>query len=321
MERVLVTGGAGFIGSHLVERLVNGGYRVRVLDSFETGKPENLEHLRGKFELVEGDVRNPEVARKACEGISVVFHQAALPSVPRSVSDPVKSFEITLMGTNVLLCAARDAKVRRVVQASSSSVYGDQPELPKHEKMPPAPRSPYAAHKLGAEQLGVAFSASMGIEVVGLRYFNVFGPRQDPNSQYAAVVPKFAVSCLEGVGPTIFGDGEQSRDFTFVENVVEANLAASKAPGASGGVFNVACGARTTVNELFRMIAEATGATHVRPKYEPTRAGDVKHSLAAIESAQKVLGWKPRVDLAEGIARTVAWYKAQHEAKHGARKR
>jgi nucleoside-diphosphate-sugar epimerase len=318
MERVLVTGGAGFIGSHIVERLVKDGHAVRVLDSFETGKRENLEHLRGRFELMEGDVRDTDACRRACAGVSIVYHQAALPSVPRSVSEPQKSFEITLLGTNVLLCAARDAKVRRVVQASSSSVYGDQPELPKHEKMPPAPRSPYAAHKLGAEQLGVAFSASMGLEVVGLRYFNVFGPRQDPNSEYAAVVPKFAVSCLEGIAPTIFGDGEQSRDFTFVENVVDANLAAGRAPGASGGVFNVACGARTTVNQLFRMIAEATNATRIHPNYHPTRAGDVKHSLASIDAAERALNWRPRIDLAEGIARTVAWYKAQHDAKHGA---
>ena len=195
------------------------------------------------------------------------------------------------------------------MQASSSSVYGDQPTLPKHEDMPPAPRSPYAAHKLGAEQLGVAFASSMGIEVVALRYFNVFGPRQDPKSEYAAVVPRFVTMCLSKEAPTIYGDGEQSRDFTFVENVVEANLAAARAPGASAGVFNIACGARTTVNELFSMIAESVGVPQLKPRYVPTRAGDVKHSLASIERAQKVLGFTPRVDLREGIARTVDWYK------------
>lgn len=308
MKRVLVTGGAGFIGSHLVERLLALGHDVRVLDSFETGKRENLAPF-SKVELLEADIRDEAACRRACEGVDVVFHQAALPSVPRSVAEPGRAFEITLGGTNQLLMAARAAGVRRVVQASSSSVYGDQPTLPKHEEMPPAPRSPYAAHKLGAEQLGVAFAATMGIEVVALRYFNVFGPRQDPRSEYAAVVPRFVTACLSRQAPTIYGDGEQSRDFTFVENVVEANLAAARAPGASGGVFNVACGERTTVNELFRLIAEAVGVPELRPSYVPTRAGDVKHSLASIERARSILGFSPRVDLREGIARTVDWYR------------
>ncbi|MEZ0229876.1 MAG: SDR family oxidoreductase [Planctomycetota bacterium] len=311
MDRVLVTGGAGFIGSHLVERLVKEGRTVRVLDSFETGKRENLAAWRSEIELIEGDIRDLGTCKKACAGVDVVFHQAALPSVPRSVAEPLKSFEITLQGTNTLLVAAREANVRRVVQASSSSIYGDQPTLPKHEEMPPAPRSPYAAHKLGAEQLGVAFSASMGLEVVALRYFNVFGPRQDPNSQYAAVVPKFAVCCLQGERPTIYGDGEQSRDFTFVENVVEANLAASTAEKAPGGVFNIACGDRTTVNDLFRMIQKFSGAEGVEPYYVPTRAGDVKHSLASVDAARKILGFTPRVNLAQGLERTVAWYRMQ----------
>jgi nucleoside-diphosphate-sugar epimerase len=311
MDRVLVTGGAGFIGSHLVERLVKEGRAVRVLDSFETGKRENLAAWRSEIELIEGDIRDLATCKKACSGVEVVFHQAALPSVPRSVAEPLKSFEITLQGTNTLLVAAREANVRRVVQASSSSIYGDQPTLPKHEEMPPAPRSPYAAHKLGAEQLGVAFSSSMGLEVVALRYFNVFGPRQDPNSQYAAVVPKFAVCCLQGERPTIYGDGEQSRDFTFVENVVEANLLAAVAEKASGGVFNIACGDRTTVNDLFRMIQKFAGADGVEPNYVPTRAGDVKHSLASVDAARKVLGFTPRINLAQGLERTVAWYRAQ----------
>ncbi|MBI3726297.1 NAD-dependent epimerase/dehydratase family protein, partial [bacterium] len=199
--------------------------------------------------------------------------------------------------------------VRRVVQASSSSIYGDQPTLPKHEGMPPSPRSPYAAHKLAAEQLGVAFSASMGLEVVALRYFNVYGPRQDPASQYAAVVPRFIEACLDRASPTIYGDGEQTRDFTYVENVVEANLLAASAPGVSGGVFNVACGERTSVNELFRLIASVAGTESIRPKHEPERAGDVKHSVASIESASRELGFAPTIDLLAGIERTFAWFR------------
>ena len=311
MDRVLVTGGAGFIGSHLVEHLVSQGATVRVLDSFETGKRENLAPFHDRIELVEGDIRDLGTCKKACAGVDVVFHEAALPSVPRSVAEPLKSFDITLRGTNTLLVAAREANVRRVVQASSSSIYGDQPTLPKHEEMPPAPRSPYAAHKLGAEQLGVAFAASMGIEVVALRYFNVFGPRQDPESQYAAVVPRFIVACLQGERPTIHGDGEQSRDFTHVENVVQANLAAARTPEASGQVFNVACGERFSVNELFRAIQKATGAKGIEPSYVPARTGDVKHSLASIDAARKVLGYEPRVTLASGLEKTVAWYRAR----------
>ncbi|HZV00382.1 MAG TPA: SDR family oxidoreductase [Planctomycetota bacterium] len=318
MDNVLVTGGAGFIGSHLVATLVEEGHRVRVLDSFETGKRENVAPWRADIELVEGDIRDLATCKKACAGVDIVFHQAALPSVPRSVAEPLKSFEITLGGTNTLLVAAREAGVRRVVQASSSSVYGDQPTLPKHEGMPPAPRSPYAAHKLGAEQLGVAFAASMGIEVVALRYFNVFGPRQDPTSQYAAVVPKFIVSCLQGERPTIYGDGEQSRDFTYVANVVDANLRAAHAPAkVSGCVYNVACGERVTVNELFHMIRGATGAMAIEPIYVATRAGDVKHSLAAIDAARQDLGYEPRVSLRDGLEKTVAAYRDRLVASRG----
>jgi UDP-glucose 4-epimerase len=320
-DRILVTGGAGFIGSHLVERLVTDGASVRVLDSFETGKRENLAPVKDEIELIEGDIRDPAVCRRACAGVSIVFHEAALPSVPRSIEEPVKSFEITLGGTNTLLVAAREAGVARVVQASSSSIYGDQPELPKHEKMPPAPRSPYAAHKLGAEQLGVAFAASMGIEVVGLRYFNVFGPRQDPASQYAAVVPRFVVSCLAGESPTIYGDGGQSRDFTYIEDVVEANLKAARAKGASGGVFNIAAGSQTTVNEVFRMIARATGREGLEPRYEPARAGDVRHSFASIDAAREGLGFAPRIALDEGIVKTVGWYRSQLVPNTSARTR
>jgi UDP-glucose 4-epimerase len=232
-----------------------------------------------------------------------------MPSVPRSIEEPQRSFEINVLGTNVLLLAAREARVRRVIQASSSSVYGDAPTLPKHEDLPPAPRSPYAAHKLAAEQLGVAFSASLGLEVVGLRYFNVFGPRQDPKSQYAAVVPRFAVALLDGKAPEIYGDGEQSRDFTYIENVVEANLRAADAPGAGGAVVNVACGERITINHLFELIAKEVGATAIRPKYLAARAGDVKHSLASIERAKQVIGFEPVVGLEEGIRRTVEWFR------------
>jgi UDP-glucose 4-epimerase len=311
MDRVLVTGGAGFIGSHLVERLTGDGASVRVLDSFETGKRENLAPFADRIELMEGDIRDLATCKKACAGVDVIFHEAALPSVPRSVAEPLKSFEITLAGTNTLLVAAREAGVRRVVQASSSSIYGDQPTLPKHEAMAPAPRSPYAAHKLGAEQLGVAFAASMGIEVVALRYFNVFGPRQDPASTYAAVVPRFAVACLQGEPPTIHGDGEQSRDFTYVENVVEANLLAARAENASGLVLNIACGERITVNELFRRIRAIAGRGDLEPVYTPERAGDVKHSLASIDAARQSLGYAPRVSLDTGLEKTLAWYRAR----------
>jgi nucleoside-diphosphate-sugar epimerase len=306
---VLVTGGAGFIGSHLVEKLVSLGIETRVLDSFETGRRENLASVEGKVLVLEGDIRDEETCARAVKGVEVVLHQAALPSVPRSVEEPKRSFEINVQGTNTLLLAARDAGVRRVVQASSSSVYGDAPSLPKHEDLPPAPRSPYAAQKLAAEQLGVAFTTSLGLEVVGLRYFNVFGSRQNPKSQYAAVVPRFTVALLDGEAPTIYGDGEQSRDFTHIDNVVEANLRAADAPKAAGSFMNIACGERTTLNDLFRLIAAAIGNTTLKPRYEPTRAGDVKHSLASIDRARELIGFEPRVTLEDGIRRTVEWYR------------
>ena len=309
MYAALVTGGGGFIGSHVVERLLELGHRVRVLDSFDTGKPENLAHVRDRIDLVRGDVRDHAVCRAACEGIAIVFHLAPLPSVPLSVEEPIRTFDVTLGGTNAILAAARQAGVRRVVQASSSAIYGDDPALPKHEELLPRPRSPYAAHKLAAEQLGVAFAASVGLEVVALRLFNVFGPRQDPKSLYAAVVPKFVTACLAGEAPTIHGDGEQTRDFVYVGDVAAAFALAADAPGASGGVFNIALGERISVNRLFELISRAAGVPGLAAKHEPARAGDVKHSVASVEAARRGLGFTPGVSLAEGLARTVEWYR------------
>ena len=311
-SHVLVTGGCGFIGSHLVRALLAQGARVRVLDDLSTGRASNLEGVeRAHLELIQDDLRDPAACRRACAGVEVVYHQAAVPSVPRSVEEPETTFAVNVGGTHTLLLEARAARVRRVVLASSSSVYGDQPELPKHERMPPAPASPYAAQKLAGEQLALAFSRSMGIEAAALRYFNVYGPRQDPSSGYAAVIPAFAAALLRGQAPRINGDGEQTRDFTFVEDVVRANLAACEAPGASGQTFNVAGGRRITINELFRRVADALGLSDARPEHGPARAGDVRDSLASIEAAREVLGWAPQVSLEEGIARTVAAYQAE----------
>jgi len=311
----LVTGGCGFIGSHIVRALLERGERVRVLDDLSTGRRENLADVIADVELLERDLRDPDACAAACQGAEVVYHQAAMPSVARSVADPAGSFDVNVQGSHTLLLAARAAGVRRVVLASSSSVYGNQPELPKHEAMAPQPESPYAAQKLAMEQLAMAFSRSLGLEATALRYFNVYGPRQDPNSAYAAVIPAFAAALLRGEAPTIHGDGEQTRDFTFVGDVVRANLAAAAAPSAAGEVVNVAGGRRISINTLAAQIAAVLGAEHLRPLHTAPRPGDVRDSLAAIERAREVLGYAPGVGLEQGIRITVDAYRGERSAR------
>jgi nucleoside-diphosphate-sugar epimerase len=306
--RMLVTGGGGFIGSHLVERLLLDGHEVRVLDNFATGRRENLLTVLDSVELVEGDIQSYERAHTAVRGCDIVFHQAALPSVPRSVQDPLTSHASNVTGTLNVLLAARDSGVQRVVFASSSSVYGTNPTLPKREEVTPLPISPYAVAKLAAENYCRAFSAVYGLETVSLRYFNVFGPRQDPLSQYSAVIPNFISAGLEGRRPTVFGDGEQSRDFTYVDNVVEANVLAARADGIVGSTFNAACGERITLNRLLADL-EAVLDTSISADYADARAGDVTHSQADISKIGQELGYRPVVDFEEGLRRTVAYYQ------------
>jgi UDP-glucose 4-epimerase len=308
VSRVLVTGGGGFIGSHLVRSLVAAGHQVRVLDNFTTGNRANLAGLEGEYELVEGDIQSYERASAAVRGCEVVFHQAAMPSVPRSVQDPLTSNASNVIGTLNILLAARDHDVRRVVSASSSSVYGAGQQLPKREDQTPLPISPYAVAKLAGEGYCRSFGAVYGLETVALRYFNVFGPRQDPTSQYAAVVPNFIRAGLLGTRPTVHGDGEQSRDFTYVANVVAANLLAMEADVASGSVYNIACGERTTLNDLIAEIGRQVGRT-LDPDHIDSRAGDVRHSLADVSLARGELGYHVEIDLAEGLRRTIDYYR------------
>jgi len=308
MATFLVTGVAGFIGSNLAEALLARGHRVRGLDNFLTGKPENLQGLDG-LEFVEGDVRDPEACRRACEGVDFVLHEAALGSVPRSIEDPVLSNECNVTGTLNLLVAAREAGVRRFVFAASSSAYGDTPTLPKVEDMVPQPLSPYALTKLAGEEYCRLFFELYGLETVSLRYFNVFGKRQDPFSTYAAVIPKFVSALLKGEPPEIYGDGEQTRDFTYIADVVQANLRACEAPReACGKVYNVAYGERISLNELYREIAGLLGRD-LEPRYGPPRPGDVKHSLADISRAREHLGYRPAYDVRRGLAEAIAWYR------------
>jgi len=305
----LVTGGAGFIGSNLVDALVARGDRVRVLDDFSTGRRENLAAQPG-VEVVEGDLRDAAVVRRAVAGVDGVFHQAALRSVPRSVDDPLSSNQVNVTGTLVLLLACRDAGVRRVVYASSSSVYGDDPALPKVETLPTRPVSPYAISKLAAEHYCQTFARLYGLETVSLRYFNVFGPRQNPESKYSAVIPRFLAQALAGEPLEVHGDGEQSRDFTYIDNVVEGNLRAMAAPGVSGEVFNIACGTRHSLIAIADAIADFLGRQLPRAHTGP-RAGDVRHTLADITKAERLLGYRPKVDFATGMRRTCEYFVAR----------
>ncbi|MEW6440301.1 MAG: SDR family oxidoreductase [bacterium] len=303
----LVTGGAGFIGSHIAETLVREGERVRILDNFATGKRANVEPFLDRIELAEADLCNLEDVRAAMRGVAFVLHQGALPSVPKSVQDPLGTNEANINGTLNVLIAARDAGVKRVVYAASSSAYGDSPALPKEESMKPEPLSPYALQKYAGELYCGIFWHLYGLETVSLRYFNVFGPRQDPASQYAAVIPRFITALRDGIPPTIYGDGEQSRDFTYVENVVRANILAARAAGAAGEMMNFACGSRYTLNHLCRLLQEIM-STRIEPVHEEARAGDVRHSQADIRKSQRLLGYTAHVPFEEGLRRTVAFF-------------
>ena len=307
MANYLVTGGAGFIGSNVARKLLELRHQVRVLDNFLTGKRENLADIRGDIDLIEGDLRNFEAVRQAAQGVEYILHLGALPSVPRSVADPLLSNDINVNGTLHVLEAARQQGVKRVVFSSSSSIYGDTPTLPKREDMPLNPLSPYAAHKAAGELYCRVYQNMFHVETVCLRYFNVFGLRQDPASQYAAVIPRFITALRSGGQPTIYGDGEQSRDFTHIDNVVAANIAASTAPDAAGEVINIACGERVTINELARRIGALLGK-EAAPQYLPARAGDVKHSLADISKARRLLNYADTVNLDTGLRRTVEWF-------------
>jgi UDP-glucose 4-epimerase len=300
----LVTGGAGFIGSHLVDALLAAGWRVRVLDDLSSGREENLATAGDAVDLVRGDLCVPETLARAMDGVEIVFHEGAVPSVPRSVAEPLRTHRVNASGTLGVLEAARQAGVRRVVYAASSSAYGDTPQLPKIETMPANPRSPYALQKWTGETYCRLYTELYGLETVALRYFNVFGPRQNPASEYAAVVPRFAVACLRGEPAVIYGDGGQTRDFTFVADAVQANLLAADAEKAVGAVVNVAGGKRVSLLELLGTIAELCG-TKIPPRHEPGRAGDVRDSLADLGRARDLLGFAPRVSLREGLARTV----------------
>lgn len=306
---VLVTGGAGFIGSHLVDTLLDRGARVRVLDDLSTGRLENLAAARSRIEFLEGDIRDAETCRRACDGVEFVFHQAARGSVPRSMKDPASTIAVNVAGTANVFGAAREAKVGRVIFASSSSVYGDSATLPKREGEEGRPLSPYAASKVMNEQLADVFAICFGMSFIGLRYFNVYGPRQDPDGPYAAVIPRFFKTCLSGEAPVIYGDGEQSRDFTFVSDAVAANVCAAEAPKpAHGTAFNVAGGRRVTVNELARLVCELTGS-RCEPLHVAPRPGDIVHSLADPSRAQASLGWAPEVGLPRGLALAYAHYR------------
>ena len=315
MAHYLVTGGAGFIGSHLTEELARMGHRVRVADSLVTGKRSNLDHISG-IDFLEGDLADLEFARRAVDGCEYVLHQAAIPSVPRSVADPLTSHRANVEATLKVLLAARDARVKRLVFAASSSAYGDTPTLPKREDMPSNPQSPYALQKVIGEQYLQMFTRLYGLETVSIRYFNVFGPRQDPTSPYSGVISVFATALLEHRPPTIFGDGEQTRDFTYVANVVNGVLRACEAAGASGEVINVATAGRISLNQLFEEMRRLIGAD-VRPNYADSRAGDVRDSQADISKARTLLGYEPTVSFEDGLKKTVDWYRTAGAAAAG----
>jgi nucleoside-diphosphate-sugar epimerase len=308
MEKFLVTGGAGFIGSNICGKLVSQGCFVRVIDNLLTGKRSNLADIADKIEFIEADMGDERIAHSAMKDIDVVLHQGALPSVPRSIDDPAATHKHCVDATFTLLLAARDAGIKRFVYASSSSAYGDTPTLPKVETMQPQPLSPYAVGKLVGEHYCSVFSKVFGLETISLRYFNVFGPYQDPTSQYAAAIPAFVTAILKDEPPTVFGDGQQSRDFTYVDNIVEANLLAARAEHTAGEVINVACGEAVTVNATIDMINELVGKD-IRPIYDAPRPGDVKHSLADISLAQDLIGYEPTVPYKQGLQKAIDWYR------------
>ena len=307
-ELYLVTGGAGFIGSNIAEALVNAGKKVRIIDNLSTGHIENISDFSAQVDFIQGDIRYLNTVMEVMDGVDYVLHQAALPSVPRSIQTPIESNDNNLNGTLNILYAAAKSDVKRVVYAASSSAYGDAEQLPKIEDMAPKPLSPYAVNKLAGELYCSVYSHVFGLETVALRYFNVFGPRQDPNSYYSAVIPKFIKALLEGKPSVIYGDGEQSRDFSYIDNVVSANLLACKAPDASGQMMNLACGERTSLNSLYQMLQDIMGV-NIPAKYTDPRAGDVKHSLADIEKAKSLLGYKVLVPVQDGLMKTVDWFK------------
>lgn len=309
----LVTGGAGFIGSHLVRGLLGRGHAVRVLDDFSSGNRDNLHDTSASIDLIEGSAADPAVAARACADMDVVLHEAAIPSVPRSIDNPGASHVANTNGTFQLLLAARDAGVRRFVYAASSSAYGETAQLPKIETMPTSPLSPYAVQKLSGEHYCKIFYECYGLSTLALRYFNVFGPYQNPKSQYAAAIPAFITAILQGESPKVYGDGEQTRDFTYIDNVIEANVLAANAPDARGDVVNIACGASISVNRIIEMINERLGR-NVQPNYVPTRPGDIRDSWADIALARERIGYQPIVDIAEGLKRTIEWYQTRTQA-------
>lgn len=309
MASVLVTGGAGFIGSHLATRLLALGHRVRVFDDLSSGKLTNLEHVKSQVDFVQGDLRYDEECLRVCRDIEFVFHQAAIPSVPKSVEEPEASHDVNVNGTFNILRGAVRQKVRRVIYAASSSAYGNTAESPKHEGIRPEPLSPYAVQKLLGEQYARAFTECYGLETISLRYFNVFGTRQDPQSQYAAAIPAFVTAMLRGEPPTIYGDGEQTRDFTYIDNVVEGNMLAMQAARTCGEAVNVACGGAISVNHVIAEINRLLG-TNVKPKYVPARTGDVRHSCADIRRSRELLGFKPIVSFEAGLTRAIDYYRS-----------
>ena len=310
----VVTGGAGFIGSHIAQTLARNGLRVRIIDDLSTGHRANLDEIKGDVDFTQGTVADEEMLNKVLDGAELIFHEAAIPSVPRSVEDPRQSHVASVDGTFTLLLAARDKKVRRVVYAASSSAYGDQPTLPKAEEMLPDPLSPYAVAKLVGEYYCQVFARVYGLETISLRYFNVFGPRQDPGSQYSGVVSRFISALLTNQQPVIYGDGEQSRDFTYIDNVVDANLKAASARSGFGSVINIANGERITLNQLLEELKTITGKSKITADYKTPRVGDVRHSLADISRARNLLGYEPVVGLNEGLRRTIDWWKTSRFA-------
>jgi len=311
----LVTGGAGFVGSHIASALAASGARVRIIDDLSTGYRENVDEIQGDVDFVHGSLADEVSLKKAIRDVELVFHEAAIPSVPRSVDNPRQTHVASVDSTFSLLLAAKENKVRRVVYAASSSAYGDQPTLPKVETMLPEPLSPYAVAKLVGEYYSQVFTRVYGLETVSLRYFNVFGPRQDPSSQYSGVISRFISALLSGQTPVIYGDGDQSRDFTYIDNVVDANLKAAESATAVGKVINIANGERISLNELLEELKDLTGKHDVAADYQPTRAGDVKHSLADISRAREVLGFEPKIDLREGLSLTIDWWKNSRFAR------